>query len=199
MSTSLRAKAIKRINSILSQPMTSASIKLLLVDTRILLESSGKSKQYRTLKFYCDWVLHSQMSGKTASQLLADVDEVLDRWRSRKILMPQNFHDTLGYQIGFYGFEEELERFLRTCEVEMARAGTVVNWRVFEALYCDNLVSDCLLKYAGKKPLKLIHTAKVESFKVQEWPEPNRVKPTRVQISYLTPFPALKTLGITHP
>jgi hypothetical protein len=172
-----KAKAIDRIKGILSQGMTPANIRLLLVDTRILLESSGKAKQYKTLKFYCDWVLHSQMSGKIASQLLAEVDEVMYKWRHQSIPMSKTFEDALAYQIGFYGFEEELERFLRTCGIDTARPGMVVNWRLFEALYCESLVKDCLLKYAGKKPLKLIHTGKAELFNVHEWPKPNNVKP----------------------
>jgi hypothetical protein len=111
------------------------------------------------------------MNGKTASQLLADVDAVLDKWINHHIPMPSNFHDTLGYQIGFYGFEEELETFLKTIGIDMVAPGMFVNWRLFESFYCDNLITDCVLKYRGKSPLRLIHTGRVERFKTDEWPE----------------------------
>lgn len=132
--------AVERIKGILAVPMTAGNIRNLLVDTRILLERKGKAKQYKTLKFYCDWVLHSVLDGKFASQLLADVDSVLDKWWNSQI-PPQNFKDTIGYHIGFYGFEEELEAFLKSLGINIARPGFMVNWRTFEQLYCENLVS----------------------------------------------------------
>jgi hypothetical protein len=178
MSNRLRDKRIKTIKEILDQPMTAGNIRHLLVDTRILLENAGKQKQYPTLNFYCDWILHPVMNRKTANKLLEDVDEVLFKLKSHSDRRPDDFENTLGYQIGFYGFEEELEAFLGSIGVEMAEPGHVVNWHKLEQLYCQNLISEVLLSYGGKKTLNLIHTGKAEIYRVGELPQPNIAKTT---------------------
>jgi hypothetical protein len=161
MASTHRKEIIRRIQSLLAEPMSARGVRDMLIDTRILLESTGKKKDFIILKFYCDWVLHSEMTGATAKQILEDVDDVLYKWRSQQAPMPQDFEDTIGYKIGFYGFEEELQAFLKSLGVELARPGHSVNWSVFESLY-GTLVTHCHLRYTSKKTLKLIHTAHVE-------------------------------------
>jgi hypothetical protein len=103
-----KSKLLKAIRDALAQPPTAMTVKACLADIRKLLELTGKSKKYATLKFYCDWVLHTKMDKKFANDLLREVDLVWDKWFVRKICMPVDFETTIGYKIGFYGFEREM-------------------------------------------------------------------------------------------
>ena len=167
MNGNLKKKLVANIKRVLDQPITDSGVKLFLIDTRRLLEVVGKTGNYKTLKFYCDWVLHPRMSGKTASRLLEDFDDVWDRWVTQRIKMPQNFESTLGYQLGFYGFEQELQEFLASQNIRMVAPPLRVNWHLLETTYC-NLVNDCWLEYSGKKILKHINGARVEVVRVRD-------------------------------
>src|SRR5260370_38296593 len=107
-----KAKLIASIKSVLSQSLSAPLLKSLLADVRKLLETTNSSDKYATLKFHCDWVLHTKMSKKFASELLRKFDEAFDNWMSKQIYIPESFAQEMAYTIGFLGFIRELREFL---------------------------------------------------------------------------------------
>jgi hypothetical protein len=171
MRTGSKAKVIKSINDALRQPLTELTLKSVLADTRKLLEIAGDTSTHITLKFYCDWVLHTKMDRTFAVEVLRRFDEIWDKWVVSKIPMPADFERTLGYQISFYGFEQELTEFLGKHGVVLPWVGFREKWLPFEKIYCG-IVEDSWLEYPGKaKPLKHINGAKVRTYKMAEGPE----------------------------
>lgn len=171
MKTGCKAKLIKNITDGLAQPLTELTVKSILADTRKLLEVVGATQTYRTLKFYCDWVLHTRMDKKFAADLLRRLDEVWDKWIVSKIPMPADFETTLGHQIGFYGFEQELVEFLGKHGIVLPWHGFRDKWLPFESAY-SGIVEDSWLEYSDKaRPLKHINGARVRIYKMNEGPE----------------------------
>lgn len=171
MKTGSKAKLVNNIREALTQPLSQLTIKSYLADTRKLLELTGTGKKYATLKFYCDWILHTKMDKKFANQLLREADEVCDKWIVRKIPMPANFETTIGYKIGLYGFEREMAECLASHGIDLPWYGYRDKWAAFEEAYCE-IVEDSFLEYSDKKqPLKQINGARVRVYKLSEHPE----------------------------
>jgi hypothetical protein len=163
-----KRKLIQGIQNALSQPLNGMNIKALLADTRKLLELVGAAEQYEALKFHCDWILHTKMSKKFASNLLRSFDDVWDKWIVSKTPISNDFTAALPYTIGFYGFEKELVGFLRQFGMNLPFAESKELWQQFERVYCD-IVEDAELKYTDKKrQLKHIDGARVKMFRLSE-------------------------------
>lgn len=145
-----------------------------LADTRKLLETVGATKRYKTLKFHCDWVLHTKMDRGIVRDLLKEFDEVWDGWITHKRHIPTDFANSLVHRIGFYGFEQELRDFLGNHGIQLPASDSRDTWLPFEKVYCD-IVEDCVLRYSDKKhPLKHINGARVRTFNMSEHPEERR-------------------------
>lgn len=204
MKTRSKEKLIKNITDGLSRPATELTVKSILADTRKLLEVVGATQTYRTLKFYCDWVLHTKMDKKFAADLLRRFDEVWDRWVVSKIPIPADFEKTLGYQIGFYGFEQELSEFLGKCGIVLPWHGFRDQWLPFENAYCG-IVEDSWLEYSDKtRPLKHINGARVRTYKMTEGPEkqdyaPGDYLPLGIEWAFMLDGEPVFALTITFP
>jgi hypothetical protein len=204
MRSQSKARFIKTINDALALPLTELSVKSMLADTRKLLELTGSTLKYQTLKFYCDWVLHTKMDRKFASQLLETFDIVWDDWIVRKIPIPADFHSTLGYKIGFYGFEKELSEFLGPHGITLPWHGYRDKWMAFEKSYCD-IVQDTWLEYSGKKHLKQINGASIRTYEVADHPAegktyvPGECLPRGIEWSFLKDGNPVFAFTITAP
>jgi hypothetical protein len=171
MKSGSKAKLIKNIREALAQPLSQLTIKSCLADTRKLLELTGTDKKYATLKFYCDWILHTKMDRKFANDLLREADQACDNWIVRKIPMPADFETTIGYKIGLYGFEREMAECLAPYGIKLPWYGYRDQWTLFEQIYCD-IVADSFLECSDKRhPLKQINGACVRVYKLSEHPE----------------------------
>jgi hypothetical protein len=166
-----KAKLVARIRTVLSEPITEANVTALLAYVRKLRGAIyGNAKKHQLLKFYCDWVLHTAMSGEGVAILLKGFDEAWDRWITSGIPMPSDFGETLGKQIGFYGFEQELIELLGANSIAMPPVNARASWAPFEQVYCD-LVEDSWLEYPkDREQLKHINAATVRKFKMSEHP-----------------------------
>jgi hypothetical protein len=165
-----KAKLVASIKSVLSQPLSAPLLKSLLADVRKLLESTGSSTKYPTLKFHCDWVLHTRMSRRFASDLLRKADDVFDNWMSKEIYIPLEFTNQLTYRVGFLGFIKEIREFLANFKIIIVQLETDVSWLPLERLYYS-IVEDAFLEYTPTKkqpPLKRINGARVRMFSLAD-------------------------------
>lgn len=166
-------KLVASIKSVLNQPLSTPLLKSLLADVRKLLESTGSSDRYPTLKFHCDWVLHTKMSKRFASELLRRVDTVFDNLTSQGLLIPRAFADDLLYKAGFFGFIKELREFLSTFNIVIVQLENDARWLGLQRLYYD-IVEGAFLEYTPKKnqpPLKRINGARIQMFSLAGTPD----------------------------
>jgi len=163
-----KAKLIKQIAEAHAKPMNAALLKSFLADIRKLLETTGTTKTHATLKFHCDWVLHTRMDKTFAKTLLKRFDDAWDNWITRKIPFPRDFSEQMPYLIGFFGFTKELREVLGTIGLSAPAETDIAAWQPFERLYCS-IVEDTDLHYPDKKhPLRHINGARVAIFKLSE-------------------------------
>lgn len=163
------AKLVASIKSILSQPLNAILLKSLLADVRKLLETTAASDMYPTLKFHCDWVLHTRMSRKFASELLRRADEVFDKTMNGS-LMPPEFAKELTFRAGFIGFIKELRQFLARFKIVIVQIENDISWLPLERMYYG-IVEDAFLEYTPKKkeqPLRRINGARARMFSLAD-------------------------------
>src|ERR1017187_471167 len=170
MNRELRAKLIKRITTVLNGWFNGDGLTLLLKDVRMLLEDLGEAELYPSLKLHCDWVLHSELSGPKVRKILRDFDSHWGDWISHQIPFPEEFANSLPYNLGFVGFEKEFIGFLSKYGVKFNPFEDRAKWHAFELLYCS-LVKDTRFRYKDrKKPLQHINGAKVRMYPMSEHP-----------------------------
>lgn len=51
----------------------------ILVEMRKLLEHDNFPENYKTMKFYCDWVVHPKLDGPGAGRFLEEADSIIAR------------------------------------------------------------------------------------------------------------------------
>ncbi len=201
----MKAKLTRRIREVLSQPLTPSAMTSFLADTRKLLEAVGATKQYKALKFHCDWVLHTKMDRGIVRDLLKEFDEIWDGWITHRRHIPKDFADSLANRIGFYGFEQELRQFLGKYGIQLPAADSREIWLPFEKVYCE-IVEDCPLRYSdAKHPLKHINGARVKTYRMSEDPEekelyaPGDYLPLGIEWEFLKDDEPVFVLTITFP
>lgn len=106
---------------------------------RKILEQEEDTEQWDTLKFYCDWVLHAKLSGRSAQNVLAFFDE------ANTILAEGE--ETLPFEIQniskFSKLTSEVERFLSDHQVILPEYSSS-DWSKFIFFY-TSIIEDCPL------------------------------------------------------
>ena len=125
---------IRKLTSLLKEGITiEDKVVYLLVGIRKLIEAEDQGKEYPNLKFHCDWVLHSKLTGPGAQAILRAFDNA-HPFLKRKEDLAQELQKEIGDICGLRVFQEELERFLdRYCLPPIAR--DVDDWSRFFHLY----------------------------------------------------------------
>jgi hypothetical protein len=59
--------------------MDEAKVTYILVEMRKILEHDNFPDVYKTMKFYCDWVVHSKLNGPGAGRFLEEADNIIAR------------------------------------------------------------------------------------------------------------------------
>lgn len=127
----------------------------LMVEIRKILECGGKS--YKTLRFYCNWVLHKELSQEKTTKLLSDIFELnVDLKKSGR----ENAHNIKSIGKDFFilkTFRKELEEFLKDHKLPMDLLKK--NWWTFGKLLLE-IIKDCPVYFVANK----IRELKIEKY-----------------------------------
>jgi len=140
----MRDAIIKKLTDRLAKPPDSeAGVAYTLVEVRKLLERERKNADYKTLTFFCDWVVHVELYRGATPDVLSVLDTHL---RNLDLSTP---HD-VGSDIEIYRFtsfewlQAELERFCNEMQLPD-------NWTRHPTFWCEcvkfygEIVRDCAL------------------------------------------------------
>lgn len=135
----------KEITQKLSVEIESGIIKetqvvYILAGVRKILEQLEKPKEFGRLKFYCDWALHSRLSGPPAQEV-ARILEFIYKCMAKGERVPD--HSEAMLLIKFDLLKEELSVFLQKFGLRDFTQNTN-GWVVFIYLY-SRVVEDCPL------------------------------------------------------
>jgi hypothetical protein len=130
---------------------TEAQAVYLLVAVRKLLEQQQLKKQYECLTFYCDWALHSKLTGTAAQKLLKlfEVANIKLRTGLKLQGLPPELRREVNRISRMDPFEEELYQFLRASGLPSLDESRSDGWVHFLHLYA-RIVQDCPLVMAEK-------------------------------------------------
>ena len=178
MNNVLKAKLIKRLRSALCsnlRPINADALKAILIDIRDLLELLGESDRYKVLKFHCDWILHSRLTGPRVQKIIRAVDAECVKSVTKAGL--QEWPDSLGSdffgpvsqdymnealsRFTFHHFESELRLFLERNHIAKLAELSSGTYRDFEIIYCQ-LIEDRTWDYTNKKePTRYVNRVRV--------------------------------------
>lgn len=127
----------------------------LMVEIRKILEYGGKS--YKTLRFYCNWVLHKELDREKTTKLLADIfNSNVDFKKSGR----ENAHNIKYIGKDFFMLKtlrRELEVFLKdhNSPTDLLKK----NWWTFGKLLLE-IIKDCPVHFVANK----IQELKIEKY-----------------------------------
>lgn len=111
----------------------------LLTCIRKVLEQKEIDSQYDLLKFYCDWALHAQLSGRTAQSILSYFNDAHLILNNGEKNIPPKIRDISG----FNNFKNDLNGFLNSHSITLPDY-SCSDWSKFILLYAS-VIEDCPL------------------------------------------------------
>lgn len=127
----------------------------LMVEIRKILECGGKS--YKTLRFYCNWVLHRELNREKTTKLLSDIFEPNVDLKKSGRESARNIK-TIGRDFFMLKtFRKELGDFLKDHKLPMDLLGK--NWWTFGKLLLG-IIKDCPVYFVANK----IRELKIEKY-----------------------------------
>ncbi len=123
----------------------------LMVGIRKLLEHQQAKKQYKDLKFHCDWALHSKLEGSTAQGILKLFDAANIHLKTGVEFrnLPSGLRTEIERITKMKYFEEQLEDFLKSNGLPSMDTTRSDGWIHFEHLYAK-VVEDSPLVMKAK-------------------------------------------------
>lgn len=111
----------------------------LLACIRKILEQENQNSDFKLLKFYSDWALHTKLQGDTAQNILSYFNNVHSRLLNDDDNLPAEIQDVSK----FYNLIEGVKKFLESHSVSVPEH-TSLNSSKFISLYAS-IIEDCPL------------------------------------------------------
>lgn len=116
-------------------PKTEPDVVYALVQVRKLLEHEQARSEYKTLTFFCDWVVHTELNRtEGGKKILKILDDRLGHYNPKE---PWNIdpdgkvHEVVGLDM----FNRELNEFCQRLHLSTDWTNDMVSWRKFMLLY----------------------------------------------------------------
>jgi len=128
-------------------PLTESRIVYILVETRKLLELQDELGKYPTLRFFCDWALHTTLSRAGAQRILQLFDQACTLSCANGIL-PPDLERAIADIVNLRQFKDEFARVLAAYNLP----STIVTkrWPAFLHSYTA-VIEDCPLTVGSAK------------------------------------------------
>jgi hypothetical protein len=136
---------IRKLTKELEDGITSeVQVVYLLAGIRKLMERDGIKSQYPYLTFHCDWVLHSELQGKTAQDILRKFDAAHPLLRDHNVELhdlPGDLRTEIDTISKMSSFEKELSSVLTKYGLPPLTATRQDGWPLFLHFYA-NVIED---------------------------------------------------------
>lgn len=156
----VKSDITEKLNREVKQQVTSErQVVYILVEIRKLLEIEGQADVYPSLRFHCDWVVHTALHGPQAQQIVRVFDknqQLIDHMSTEaskpKEEPPAPSMDFLGelqdiMRLDF--FRADLARFLETLGIDSRLTDEDERWMSFLGNFV-RVVQDCPLRCIGQ-------------------------------------------------
>ena len=140
---------------------TEAQILYVLVQIRKSLEHGIiKLTDIKSLKFYCDWAVHTSMDRSTAQEVLRRIEPVYAFMASHPTLdnVPEEVDREIRAYMSFDLFRASLNEYFQQAGLTNAITASVPHWYAFLGFYF-RIVEDCPLQLKQDNPGSLLKKA----------------------------------------
>ena len=117
----------------------------ILVELRKFLEAAGLKGRYKSLTFFCDWVVHPKLSGTQADEIVHAIDKMMDNYHKTNTFDSRQYE---GY-LRLSSAAAELRTFLALNGLPTNICDYIADWSNFLTFYLE-VVSDCQLECTAK-------------------------------------------------
>ena len=116
---------------------TEVQVVYLLAGIRKIIDRDGPEDTYRSLKFHCDWALHSSMDRAAANKILLQFDEAFALLKGNIKLssLPEGLRSEIKRISHMDAFEQELSGFLKLSGLPPLTRHRFDGWEYFLHLY----------------------------------------------------------------
>ena len=133
---------LSKLDEELRQEITSErQVVYVLVETRKILEGSGKTDGFETLDFFCNWAVHTQMDRTSAKALVRKVDQHFAKLLGSGLNVQES--GWLDELLSLDSFRTQFLNFLRTHGLPEEICGDQA-WPIFLHYYA-RVIQDCPL------------------------------------------------------
>ena len=144
----MRSALIEKLGRLLDEPPSNErDVTYALVEIRKILERDGTKKTHWTLGFYCDWALHTQLTGRDAKRILNMLDERLGRFDPKypESIDPDGaVHEVLSFSL----LRKHLQDFCGRDELPTVWTDDMFAWLKFAQIYGEIVRDTPLLNLA---------------------------------------------------
>lgn len=172
----------------------------LLAEIRKLIEDDD---EYKTLHFYCNWVLHGKLTHKLTLKILSSKFDFIELNKDKREIQKSLRHAEGGNFIKLNDFRSELHDFLRKKELPM-KALEGDKWYKFAEIYLE-IIKKCPIEKEYNKlkksqvnnvqiKIKSLHLTKVENKYYFEFYLINGLRIDRIRLTYKK----IKSKGKSH-
>ncbi len=136
----MREEIVENISNTLSKPLEKERVVYLMVEVRKFIERSKEEvKRWSDIKYWCDWVVHSDIDRTFAKDTLNKMEEVYKKAGGK--FTHSDFNKEF---VGLLVFRDSLYKFLRSNNLSTLITD-LPNWNKFAKLLVEHL-KDCPLK-----------------------------------------------------
>ena len=118
-----------------NQVLPESVVVYILVGIRKLLEIGNDSNTYPSLRFHCDWALHSKLDRKGALAVIKQFDDFEDAWAGDNTDLMAKAQAALSATVGADKFRTELAQFLKVHKLPTTLCDDDTRWVDFLRVY----------------------------------------------------------------
>jgi hypothetical protein len=151
VSNEVQHDIIRKLSEELREPIKSErQVVYLLVEVRKLLELTGELDNRPALKFHCDWLVHSELRGPQAQDVVRKFNryqELTEALHAKEQTPPEAMQvlAEVDAVLKLANFRQDLREFLEQHGLDSSLTKNGDKWHSFLGAYCG-IISDCPLK-----------------------------------------------------
>jgi hypothetical protein len=142
---------VEKLQKELAQPIVSEpQVTYLLVEIRKVIDGEPDSQQWKALKLYCDWTVHTELTYESRIRpFLQKIETFVEGlWTPTSTGISSTVHEAIKEIVYLDEFRRELLSFLKQHSLPEDVASDEHNWRVFLKQYAQ-VIQDGSMAYSG--------------------------------------------------
>jgi hypothetical protein len=143
---------IEKLRGELARPISSeCQVVYVLVEIRKVIDGEPNRQQWKALKLYCHWAVHTELKeARWVEPFLQKIETFVEGlWDPSSTGISPATHEAIKEIVYLEEFRKELSSFLQQHSLPDGVASNEGNWRTFLKTYAL-VIQDCAMEYRGQ-------------------------------------------------